>query len=252
MGNGLNGYSLTKGWFEFVLDHPGTINASHTSLYLVLIEINNRLDWRENFAITSSECMALMPCSSRTTFSKCLKDLVDWGFVDIVIKSSNQYSANVISLYKKCTSTSTASEQPAGEPSVQPLVQQVNYSKTVKPLNSKTKKNGKEQFRKSLLDLGANEQHVDDWIEVRSQKKASFTETALKALIKECQENNFPIDDAVRICAENSWQGFKYKWILNQNTNEKFNANKKTNNELISSDSKFILNAKPTGYINHD
>jgi len=80
---------------------------------------------------------------------------------------------------------------------------------------------GKPDFRKSLIELGANEQHVEDWIKVRTAKRASFTETVIQSLIKECQQNNFSIADAVRISAEQSWQGFKYSWTLNLNNNGK-------------------------------
>lgn len=79
---------------------------------------------------------------------------------------------------------------------------------------------GKTEFRQILIDIGAQAQHVEDWIKVRVAKRATFTHTALQAFFNECNKHNFPIPDAVRICAEKSWQGFKYEWILNdQNSN---------------------------------
>lgn len=75
----------------------------------------------------------------------------------------------------------------------------------------------KEEFKNTLLELGAIESHIEDWFKVRISKRAQFTETALQAFLNECNKNNFPVADAVRICAERSWQGFKYQWIINEN-----------------------------------
>lgn len=83
----------------------------------------------------------------------------------------------------------------------------------------KEKAFSKADFKKSLLDLGVSEQHIDDWFKVRVSKKAQFTETALIAFTNECAKNNFSVAEAVRICAERSWQGFKYQWLLNEVNN---------------------------------
>lgn len=93
----------------------------------------------------------------------------------------------------------------------------------------------KEDFKNKLLELGAELNHVEDWIKVRVSKKATFTQTALNAFLNECNKNNFPIAEAVKLCAERSWQGFKYQWILNENQR---NGTAITNTNFASSESK--------------
>lgn len=93
----------------------------------------------------------------------------------------------------------------------------------------------KEDFKNKLLELGTELNHVEDWIKVRVSKKATFTETALNAFLNECNKNNFPIAEAVKLCAERSWQGFKYQWILNENQR---NGTAITNTNFASSESK--------------
>ena len=83
----------------------------------------------------------------------------------------------------------------------------------------KEKAFSKEHFKNKLLEFGAIESHIEDWFTVRISKKAQFTETALNAFVNECQKNNYPVSEAVRICAERSWQGFKFQWIINENLN---------------------------------
>lgn len=99
----INGYSLTHGWFDFVLENPDKVTGNHTALYLWLVQINNRCQWREKFQITAKELMDGMSCKSRSTYTKCFHDLVEWEFVQIVTKSTNQYQCNVISLYNNYT-----------------------------------------------------------------------------------------------------------------------------------------------------
>lgn len=90
------------------------------------------------------------------------------------------------------------------------------------------KRFGKPEFKEALLHMGVLEQHADDWMKVRVAKRASFTETVIESLIKECNSNNFPVADAVRICAEQSWQGFKYSWTQNLNSNGRSTTNTTT------------------------
>ncbi len=78
----------------------------------------------------------------------------------------------------------------------------------------KEKKFDRSTFIEILIREGADPKHVDDWIKVRIAKRAVFTETALNKFLKECYINNFPVAAAVKICAEKSWQGFEYKWLI--------------------------------------
>lgn len=71
---------------------------------------------------------------------------------------------------------------------------------------------GKKEFKESLLSLGANEKHIDDWFAVRDKKLAVYTESSLNLFLNECNSNNFEVAIAVKICAERGWQGFKFEW----------------------------------------
>lgn len=95
-----SGYNYSRVWFDFALYNPGTVTGNHTALYLWLIELNNRLRWLDSFGLTYREGMDGMSCKSRTTYNKCFKNLVEWGFIKIVKKSRNQYEANIIAISK--------------------------------------------------------------------------------------------------------------------------------------------------------
>ena len=81
----------------------------------------------------------------------------------------------------------------------------------------------KKEFKEILYSKGADKIHVDDWCKVRDKKKAAYTITALQAFLKECAESNYSVHDAVRLCAERNWQGFKKEWLKNDDKgNDKY------------------------------
>ncbi len=73
----------------------------------------------------------------------------------------------------------------------------------------------KSDFKQTLLNHGAKKQHIDDWFKVRDKAKATYTKTILDNLLKQCSDNNYPVSEAVKLCAERGWRGFNYDWVKN-------------------------------------
>jgi len=68
-----------------------------------------------------------------------------------------------------------------------------------------------------LVAQGVDEQHASDWFKARKSKGAkSLTKTAWDAVKAEALNAGVTPAEAVKIAAENTWQGFKAAW-LNQN-----------------------------------
>ena len=57
-------------------------------------------------------------------------------------------------------------------------------------------------------------------------KRAPLTQTALDAIIKEAAKARLTLNDAIKSCVENSWQGFKADWYLNVNKSSNGNRPK--------------------------
>lgn len=79
---------------------------------------------------------------------------------------------------------------------------------------------------KDLISLGVTEQISKDWLEVRKMKRAPLTQTALDAIIEEAAKARLTLNDAIKVCVENSWQGFKADWHLNANKSSNGNRPK--------------------------
>ena len=70
-------------------------------------------------------------------------------------------------------------------------------------------------FKKSLSELGVEEQILSDWLKVRAKKKATNTETAFKAIAKEIEKSNKTANYCIKYAVEKDWRGFEADWLNN-------------------------------------
>ncbi len=68
-------------------------------------------------------------------------------------------------------------------------------------------------FKKSLLDKGCDLAQVEEWLRIRSKKKAVDSEHAFKTFLKECEKANISPSEAVSTCIDNQWKGFKAQYL---------------------------------------
>jgi len=94
----MNGYELSRNWFDWSFENPELISPTHTAIYFFAIEHCNRLGWKDKFGFPTQMAMDAIGVRKHQTFTKHFTDLVEWGFIGLVQKSKNQYSANIISL----------------------------------------------------------------------------------------------------------------------------------------------------------
>jgi len=93
----MNGYELSRAWFDWSFENPEKISPNHTALYFFAIEHCNRLGWRKKFGFPTEMAKDAIGIKSYNTYSKTLSDLVEWGFIIMIEKSKNQYSSNYFS-----------------------------------------------------------------------------------------------------------------------------------------------------------
>jgi hypothetical protein len=66
---------------------------------------------------------------------------------------------------------------------------------------------------KTITPEGVSDSIFKDYMEVRKAKKAKWTQTALKGLVRESEKANISLQEAMQICCERGWIGFKADWI---------------------------------------
>jgi hypothetical protein len=94
----MNGYLLSRQWFDFAFENPEKVTPMQGCLYMWLIEINNRKGFSEKFNFNTDDACAACGCNNRKTVWKALNELVEFGFVSIIFKSDNRHKPTVISI----------------------------------------------------------------------------------------------------------------------------------------------------------
>lgn len=94
----MNGYDLSRNFWDWAFENPEIISPNHAAIYFFAVEHCNRLGWKDKFGFPSQMTMDAIGIKKHQTYIKYFNELVDIGFIKLVQKSKNQYSANIISL----------------------------------------------------------------------------------------------------------------------------------------------------------
>lgn len=104
----MTGYDLSRQWWDFAFANPEKVKPIHSALYFFAIDQCNRMGWAEKFGLPAYMAMGALGVSHHNTYSKAFDDLVEWGFFQLIQKSKNQHTANIIALSKIDTALYTA------------------------------------------------------------------------------------------------------------------------------------------------
>ena len=104
----LTGYELSRDFFDWCFENPDLIRPIHVAIYMFAIEHCNRLGWKQKFGFPTQMTMDAIGVKNWRTYITAFNDLCDWGFLNLIEKSKNQYSANVIAIVKNTKATTKA------------------------------------------------------------------------------------------------------------------------------------------------
>ena len=154
MKDKLNSYELSRAFINFAFDNPEKINPNHYAIYFFAIEHCNRLGWKDKFGFPTMMACDAVGIKKAQTFIKYFNDLEEWGFIKVVERSRNQYSANIISLIN--------AEPKKGEALDKAMV---NHAAKQSLSNSPVDKQvNKEQYNK---DLDRYQLFIKKWNEIK-------------------------------------------------------------------------------------
>ena len=94
----MNSYELSRKFWDYAFDNPEKIKPIHSAIYFFAIEHCNRLGWKQKFGLPSQMVMEAIGVKNWKTYSSGLNDLIEWGFINLIEKSVNQYSSNIIAI----------------------------------------------------------------------------------------------------------------------------------------------------------
>ncbi|MFT6442491.1 MAG: hypothetical protein ACJASM_002037 [Salibacteraceae bacterium] len=138
----MNGYDLSRKWFDFCFENPDKIKPNHSAVYFFAIEHCNRLGWKEKFGFPTLMAMEAIGIKSYNTYINTLNDIVEWGFIEMVERSKNQHSSNIIALSKFDKALDKALDKAMLKHDTKQLESTIQSNSSIdKPLTNKPKTN---------------------------------------------------------------------------------------------------------------
>jgi hypothetical protein len=104
----MNGYNLTRKWYNFKFENPDITKSIHSDLYFYIIDLWNRLGHKDKIGLPTNTTMQCLNIGSYNTYKKTLDDLIEFGFIILICDSKNQHKSKVIALSKNDEATDEA------------------------------------------------------------------------------------------------------------------------------------------------
>jgi len=95
------GYALSRRIYTFSENNPGLVKPKHFAVYFWIVELTNRLRWKEIIGVPTMEAMKNVGIKDRRVYRQVIIDLERWGFIKVITKSINQSRACQIQLLLK-------------------------------------------------------------------------------------------------------------------------------------------------------
>jgi len=91
-------FKLTRAFWDFAFENPEKIKPNHCALYLFIVEHCNRLGWKHKFGLPTTMAKDAIGIRSYNTYITTLNDLVEFELIELIEKSKNQYSSNIVAI----------------------------------------------------------------------------------------------------------------------------------------------------------
>lgn len=117
----INGFEQIKGFYSWVFENQDkNIRTTHISLYMFLINQNNRNNWVEWFKCPFDLAMSGSGITNKNTYYKTLADLQEWKLIEYK-KGVNNYKAPLIKIEVLFDTATVPQSEPQLQPQVLPL-----------------------------------------------------------------------------------------------------------------------------------
>lgn len=148
----MNSFELSRNFFNWTFENPERVSPGHIAVYFYAIELCNSLGSKEKFGLPTTMAMEAVGIKKPHTFIKYLNDLVEWGFITMVQKSKNQFTANIISINNAMPKNSEASGEALGKATGQQVAKQRTGTGSITKLINKEINKERESNKPSNVD----------------------------------------------------------------------------------------------------
>lgn len=175
-------FKLTRAFWDFAFENPEKIKPNHCALYLFIVEHCNRLGWKHKFGLPTTMAKDAIGIRSYNTYITTLSELVEFGLIDLIEKSKNQYSSNIVAISNfnkaqdKALDKALIKHSTKQSESTIQSIDSINKQDTIIPINNITKN---DLYFNELID-------AESWLEtcaMQNTNKFNIEEIKQKLLI---------------------------------------------------------------------
>ena len=228
-----NAFQIANAFVDEIL---GELSGSATKCYIVIAR--KTTGWQKEMDyISISQFQALTKIKKAETVSAALKELEQLGLI-VKIERLGQvsgYRLNIPEPTPENGGTTTPENGGTTKPTTKPTNTKPNIhasaaadagvsaepeSKPAKPKKRKpsTARIELEAYR-VLGEHGIDGQLAQDYIALRKSHRAPITQTALKGIEREANNAGLSLEQALTICCERGWRGFRAEWLHSDHGN---------------------------------
>lgn len=184
----MNGYELSRKWFDWCFENTERISPNHTALYFFIIEHCNRLGWKQNFGLPTTMAKEAIGIRSYNTYINTLNDLVGFGFIELIERSKNQYSSNIVAISNfDNTLNNSLDKAIINHASKQSESTVQSISSIDKPITINKETNNHKPYW-GTLDISLINYEFKDcvmlWLKYKAERKEKYTQTGFEQMLK--------------------------------------------------------------------
>ncbi len=135
-------------WFE-IMRTKEEVKPTHISLYLALFYLWNQNRFSPSFSINRQEMMNISKIGGYTTYSKCMRELHVWGWINY-FPSTSKYGLSVVSL-TPLDNTSTTLDLPERKAAKKPTRSTTADTSTNTTTDTRTKQEGGHSIKEESI-----------------------------------------------------------------------------------------------------
>ncbi len=226
MSDGMNSYELSRNWFDFCFENPDLISPNHTALYFFCIEHCTRLGWKEKFGLPMEMAKEAIGIKNYRTYSKAFNDLIEFGFIELIQKSKNQYSSNIIAIVKNAKAHTKATTKALDKALIKHSQKQ---SQSTVGVNKQETRNNLNNKQKTIVFPFDSDEFKNMWSNWKEYKEKEFkfkyasaqSEQATLSKLSNLSKNNE--EAAILIMLQSMENGWKGLFELKNNFKQKAN-----------------------------
>lgn len=139
----MNGYTLTRNWFNFKFENQGVLKSVDAELYFYIVDQWNRLGQINVMGLPTDFTMQALEIASYKTYKKALDKLIENNFIIEVSKSKNIHMSRKIALVKNANANTKALDKATINAHTNDSTNEttIEHTTITKPLNNKQKNN---------------------------------------------------------------------------------------------------------------